>query len=364
MSTRFSQMSRRLLTWFDAHKRDLPWRKAYNPYEVWISEIMLQQTQVKTMLPYYRRWMERFPDIPSVAEASEGEILKHWEGLGYYSRALNIRKTARVLMHELDGAFPREHRTLLKLPGIGPYTAGAIMSLAFNEPYAVVDGNVERVFARVFDLSRPVKEKESRDFIWQTARNLIPEGRARELNQALMELGALVCLPKNPLCPHCPLTGFCESRRRGTVHLRPVPAKRKAVTAIEVAVGILVSRDRVLIQKRPPSGLMGGLWEFPGGKVREGETPDKALMRELKEELELKVTPSREIATLRHNYTSFRVTLHAFFCISDHGCRLPVLRAAEEARWVTTQELDDYAFPAANRKLIRIIQKKGLPETL
>lgn len=358
------ETARRLVSWFNAHQRDLPWREKYLPYEVWISEIMLQQTQVKTVLPYFRRWMERFPDISSVARASEEEILRYWEGLGYYSRAKNIHKTADIVVRDFAGQFPTEHRDVLKLPGIGPYTAGAIMSLAYNKDYPVVDGNVERVFARLFNIERPVREKAAHDFIWKTARELIPKGKARIFNQALMELGATVCTPRNLLCSECPIRLFCESCRLGIVKERPVPPKRKTLTPLEVAVGILVDQEKIFIQKRPPSGLMADLWEFPGGKLRDGETPEEGLIREFWEELEVKVHSLRKITVIRHNYTSFKITLHAFFCKLRPESQRPVLRAAADSRWVTPDQLNHYAFPAANRKLIQLIEQKGFCQTV
>lgn len=344
-----------LLSWFDENRRPLPWREKYRPYEVWISEIMLQQTQVKTMLPYFRRWMERFPDVQSIADAREDEVLKHWEGLGYYSRAVNIHRTAEIIAKHHGGTFPKAHSTILGMPGIGPYTAGAISSIAFNEDRPLVDGNVERILARLFNIDTPVKEKNTRKFIWNTAEVLIPAGRARQFNQALMDLGATVCLPRRPGCEKCPLNGLCESRRMGTADRRPVSNRRKDIASIEVAVGILQHRGRVLIQKRPASGLMPNLWEFPGGKIQPGESPEQALIREFREELELEVRCRERLASIRHNYTSFRVLLHAFLCRPADSRPKPVLRSAVDARWVAVEEFDQYAFPAANRKLIDLV---------
>ncbi len=215
--TRYRVIRRGLLDWFNANARKLPWRVRYTPYEIWISEIMLQQTQVKTMLPYYHRWMERFPEVRTVALAPEEDLLKHWEGMGYYARARNIHKAANVLLREYGAEFPRNRDLLLGLPGIGRYTAGAIMSIAFNEDFAAVDGNVMRIFSRLFDLAAPVREPQSRKNFWDIAERLLPKGKARSFNQALMDLGALVCTPRNPSCSECPvrseLPGI-EGRRR------------------------------------------------------------------------------------------------------------------------------------------------------
>ncbi len=349
-----SEIQNKLVEWFEANKRDLPWRKAYSPYEIWISEIMLQQTQIKTVLPYFERWMAKFPDIASVA-ASEEEVLKSWEGLGYYSRAKNMHKTAQILVQAHGGEIPRDFSSVLSLPGIGRYTAGAIMSFAFNEAHPIVEANIERVIARVFNLAAPVKTREAQDFIWKKAEELLPRDDARRFNQALMELGAIVCMPKNPLCPQCPINSCCKSFELGLVDQRPVLLKRKSTTPIEVAIGVLVRKGKIFIQKRPASGLMPNLWEFPGGKVNAGENPEEALVREFREELGAAVKNLEKITVIRHSYTSFRVTLHAYYCEPEDEKMEPILRAAVDSRWVERDELNRYAFPAANRKLIDLL---------
>lgn len=348
----------KLLPWFDMHQRDLPWRRATSPYAVWVSEIMLQQTRVNAVIPYYLRWMERFPDLPALAAAPEEELLKFWEGMGYYSRVKNMHKTARILVRDFEGAFPVDHAALLGLPGIGSYTAGAVMSIAFHRDYPAIDGNVERVFARLFDIGVPPKEKSARAFIRQAAQAMIPPGEAGRCNQAIMDLGAMICLPRNPVCPECPVLGLCESRRKGLAHERPVSSGRKPAERISVAIGVLVREGRVFIQKRSGTGLLPNLWEFPGGKIVEGESPEQALLREFREELEIEILGIEKIAMIRHSYTTFRVSLHAFLCEPANPGLEPVLRAAVEARWVTPAELDRYAFPAANRKLIEILREE------
>jgi A/G-specific adenine glycosylase len=353
-----------LLQWFARHQRSLPWRQKHTPYATWIAEIMLQQTQVKTVLPYYQRWMQRFPGVKHVARASEDELLKHWEGLGYYARVKNIRRTAQILVRDWGGKFPQDQQELLRLPGIGAYTAGAIMSLAFNRPYAAVDGNIERVFARLFDLATPVKEKANQGFIWSKAQALIPEGQARSFNQALMELGALVCLPRNPECAQCPLESFCISRQLRIVDQRPVPGAPPEILQRTAALGVLVKDGHVLVQKRPPSGLMAGLWEFPGGKLEPGESPEKAVVREFQEELGLQIQPIKKIAVIKHSYTTFRITLHCFLCLQHDENQQPTPRAAVAARWVSPQQLSQFAFPAANGKLLRILEQNGVLATI
>ena len=348
-------VQRKLVDWFRANQRDLPWRRNYLPYEVWISEIMLQQTQVKTVLPYYARWMARFPDVGSVAGTPEDVVLKHWEGLGYYSRARNIQRTARILAEEFHSQVPANYPTLRRLPGIGHYTASAILSLAFNQDHPVVDGNVKRVFARLFDIARPVSERASLRFIEESARALLPHGKARDFNQGLMELGAVACVPRNPRCLLCPIEKECRSRSVGIELARPVSAPPKRTQAIDVAVGVLTPRERIFIQKRPPGGLMAHLWEFPGGKIQNGETPEDALVREFMEELDVRVGKLQKIGVILHSYTSFRVTLHAYRCRFDPEGQRPTLRSAVDSRWVTPSQLTDYPFPAANQKLIRML---------
>ena len=346
-----------LLAWFVAHARDLPWRRTYDPYQVWISEIMLQQTQMERVIGYFHRWLARFPDVAALAAASEEEVLRHWEGLGYYSRARNLLQAAKAVA-AVGGRLPADHDRLLALPGIGPYTAGAILSIGFNQDYPVVDGNVERVFARVYDLDVPVKTPKGRELIRQKAAELLPPGRARQFNQAVMELGALVCLPKSPRCPECPLAAICEGRRLGIVAERPVPVAADPIIPIEVANGVLVHQGRVFIQKRPEEGVWANLWEFPGGRVEPGEEPAAAVAREFLEETELRVRPTAAITVIKHGYTRYRITLHCFFCELDGPAR-PVLHAAQAWRWAAWEDLAALAFPAAHRKLIDLLEQEG-----
>lgn len=352
------KIQRSLLFWFETNQRSLPWRKTYAPYHIWISEIMLQQTQMDRGVDYFEKWMRRFPDIKSVAKAGEEEILKLWEGLGYYSRARNIRKTAFLLVEKHGGILPDNHSTLLTLPGIGRYTAGAIMSLAFNQDFPVVDANVERLFSRLFDLDRPIKEKDTQRFIWEKAQEFIPSGKARFFNQALMELGALLCLPKNPKCDYCPVTEHCLSFKNGTMNDRPLTNPVKKSIPIYMATGVLVYDKKLFIQKRPENGVWANLWEFPGGRIEKGETPEKALAREYMEETEFTIRSIQKIITIKHNYMHYRVTLHCFHCRLAKGAATPILHAAQEYRWVPLEELHNFAFPAGHRELIKIITTK------
>jgi len=353
-----NKLQKNILAWFQDHARDLPWRKTYYPYHVWISEIMLQQTQMDRVVAYFNKWMKRFPGIDSIAVAGEEEVLKLWEGLGYYSRARNIIKTAKLLSDDYDGALPADHKELMGLPGIGPYTAGAIMSIAFNREYPLVDANIERVFARLFNLDKPVKNKKTHTFIWEKAGELIPQGRARQFNQALMELGALVCIPQNPRCKICPIRTDCLAFSLNLVNKRPVLQAPPKTIFIEMATGIVKHNGRIFIQKRKSKGVWANLWEFPGGRLEPGETPEMALVREYMEETELSVGRLKKITAVQHSYTIYRVTLHCYFCTLLDDRYEPVLHSAQEYRWVESKELSNYAFPAGHRKLIQFLQKK------
>lgn len=351
-----------LLDWFDKNMRPLPWRKSYDPYEVLVSEIMLQQTQMDRVGPYFERWMRRFPDIAAVAAASPEALLKCWEGLGYYSRVRNLQKTAQIILEKHDGKVPSDKADLLALPGIGEYTAGAVLSIAFNQTVAAVDANVERVFARLFDIDAPVKSTIASDFIRYMADALIPEGRAREFNQALMDLGSLVCSRK-PDCGNCPLAGYCQAKRLGIVAERPVPGKKVSYSALEIVSGVLVHNGRIFLQKRLDTGVWAGFWEFPGGRLEAGEEPSHGIVREYREETNFRVAVSAALGTVRHAYTRYRIRMHCFLLSLEErrdaphdkeGFPIPALNAATQYRWLPPDELlsEAYTLPAGHRKLL------------
>ncbi|MHC1729797.1 MAG: A/G-specific adenine glycosylase [Syntrophobacteraceae bacterium] len=373
-----------LLRWYSQNARDLPWRRSYSPYEVWISEIMLQQTQVTTMLPYYSRWMKRFPDPASVAQASEDEILLHWEGLGYYARAKNIQKAALLMVEEFGGELPRDFDSVRRLPGIGRYTAGAIMSFAYNADYAAADANAARIISRVFDVSSSSDTKDFQNAVWNHASEILPKGHARNFNQALMDFGSSVCLARAPLCGKCPIASLCKSLQKGVADSRPVTRTKKTLVPVRRAICILISEGEVLVRKRPEAGLMPNLWEFPGGEVRAGENPEQALRRAWLEELDLTLGHVEELALIKHAHTSFRVTLHAFLCYEkmvgrgcppyghswlrvshgemrdSRGVNIPTSnpRNSSSAKWAAAADLDQLAFPSAHRRVIRLLMEK------
>lgn len=350
-------LSRALLTWFAASRRDLPWRGDYDPYQVFVSEIMLQQTQMDRVVPFFNRFLARFPDVHSLAQAPEEAVLKAWEGLGYYLRARNLRQAARLVAEDHAGVFPADPEGLAALPGVGPYTAGAVASIAYNRPVPAVDANVERTLARVLDLDAPVKSPRTRALIRQAVLALMPtspeQGAPRDLTQALMELGALVCLPRNPRCADCPLASWCRALAAGTVALRPLPAPPKEVVRINMATGVLAHAGRLYIQKRRDNDVWPGLWEFPGGVMEKGETAEEALRREYLEETETPVVPVSPITTVKYSYTKYRVTMYGFYCRAEDGNSVrPKLNEATAGAFVRPEELTDYAFPAGHRRLI------------
>ncbi len=355
-----------LALWFREHARDLPWRQAQgqkrNPYTVWISEVMLQQTQMERGVDYYLRWMQRFPSIETVAKASEEDILHAWEGLGYYSRARHIHKAAQVIMQEHAGIFPAEIEKIRALPGIGPYTAGAIASMAFSYELPCIDANVERVLSRLFDVDSPVKQEPAASRIRALALQLAllaPKKHVGAHNEALMELGALVCR-KKPLCMQCPLVIYCESYRLGIVQERPVPGKKTAITPLVVVTGVLQlqSEAKIFVQKRLPEGAWAHLWEFPGGRVEAGESPEQAIVREFKEETGFDVEIVHKYTVIKHGYTTYRITLHCFALrMRQSTCHaIPTLTAATAYKWASLEEIQKLALPAAHRKLADMLE--------
>lgn len=328
----------------------MPWRKTYNPYEVWISEIMLQQTQVKTVLPYFDCWMKALPSIRSVTEAKEDRVLKLWEGLGYYSRARNIQKAARQILEKHGGRFPSRYEDILALPGVGKYTASAIASIAFNQDRPVVDGNVVRVLSRLFLYTKNIRLPEADKQMWEWMNEILPKGKARFFNQAMMEFGALVCTPAGPACESCPLNSQCQAYRKGVVDQLPDTGPSKKTKNIKVALAVIKKGDKIFIQKRPSTGLMAGLWEFPGGKIEKGESAVDAIHREIAEEVGISIKNVKVIKRIKHAYTSFKVDLHCFE--AEHAEGKVQLKFASEGKWVKLSELSEYPFPAADVQLI------------
>jgi A/G-specific adenine glycosylase len=340
-----------LIAWFEDGKQELPWRQNRDAYRVWLSEVMLQQTQVETVIPYYLRFLKAFPSLSSLASAPLDQVLKAWEGLGYYSRARHLHRAAQIVVKQFQGQLPSTVDDLMRLPGIGRYTAGAIASLAFGVNAPLLDGNVIRVFSRLLDSDQDVTADETKRVLWQIAEQLLPAGKAGQWNEGLMELGRRVCTPKNPACDLCPLNGHCLARRAGVQAARPVKSPRKKTPHYEVAAGVIQDQaGHILIAQRPLEGMLGGLWEFPGGKREAGETLPECLRREIAEELGIDIEVGPQIVIIKHAYTHFRITLYAFLCRYVSGA--PRTLGCAAWQWISQDDFDRYAFPVTDHKII------------
>ena len=343
-------LAARLLEWYALHGRSLPWRGTRNPYRIWVAEIMLQQTQVETVKPYYHRWLKRFPTLRALAAASEREVLAVWEGLGYYSRARNLHRAAQIVVQDYSGQMPRTVEGLRALPGIGSYTAAAIASIAFGVDAAVLDGNVKRVLARVFDFREDVKSPRGEKQLWALAQSLVPAGHAADYNQAVMDLGATVCTPRAPKCPACPLRRMCAARKLGVQLQRPVMKREPAAIPHHVLVaGVIHKGGRVLIVQRPSEALLGGLWAFPSGRRMGREPLAERLRRIVRGEwgLEVKVGVRRQ--TLAHAFTHFRITQHVFECEWQNG----TVKRDSAIKWVRPSELKNYPMGKTDRQVAK-----------
>jgi len=349
-----TDIPRLLLEWYRTNKRDLPWRRTKDPYRIWVAEIMLQQTRVDTVIPYYERFLKKFPDVRSLARACEDSVLKAWESLGYYSRARHLHEAARVVVKQFGGKISPEMDDLRKLPGVGAYTAGAILSIAFGMRVAAVDGNVIRVIARLFAIVDPVDGSKAKKRIWAIAERLVPASGPGHYNQALMDLGSGICTPRSPACPSCPLAAACRARKKGTQESIPVKKRSTAVPHREAAVALIRNdRDEILLVKRPGRGLLGGLWSFPGGVLEEGDAPAAGLRRSLREELGLKAVPGRERLSVEHGYSHFSVTVHVFACtirgaIPDAGWHV-------QLRWVGMKAISRLAVSGLEKKILKAL---------
>ena len=340
----------RLLHWYDQNKRTLPWRDNGDPYKIWVSEIMLQQTRVDQATPYFNRFMQHFPDVYTLAEASQQDILSIWEGLGYYSRARNMHRAAREIVEDFNGKLPDNYDEITSLKGIGPYTASAILSIAFEKSYAVVDGNVKRVLSRIYGIEDDLRLSSTDKKLQELADELLDEKRPGDFNQAVMELGAMICVPKNPKCGECPVQAYCIASQRAETDRIPYKSPAKKRPHHNIGVGIVTREgDEVLIALRPDNAMLGGLWEFPGGKQKEGEALEQTVSRELKEELGVEVEVIAPFMKLNHAYSHFTITLNAFICTLKEG--EPTPRESQEVKWIKRTELDQYPFPKANRKI-------------
>jgi len=336
--------------WYAGHQRDLPWRRTRDPYHIWVSEVLLQQTRVNQVVPYYERFLEAFPNVAELADASEIEVLKVCEGMGYYARARNLQRAAREVMERHGGCVPDTLEALLALPGVGAYTARAVLSIGYGKSYPVVDGNVKRLLARLTALSGDASASGNLAGLWSLAERLMSPEEPGRFNQAMMELGSLVCAPRKPECRVCPVVHWCLGAASGKPESYPGKPERKVKPHFDVCAGIIMNGGRFLITRRPSEGLLGGLWEFPGGKQEDGETLEACLLREIREELDLEIWVGPAFMSVRHAYSHFRITLHAFLCRVRKGS--PKKIGCADLRWVRPDELDAFPFPRADRKII------------
>ncbi len=348
-------LQKSILSWYLLHRRQLPWRATNDPYAIWVSEVMLQQTQTVKVLEYYDDFLRRFPNVAVLAQAEQDEVLKAWEGLGYYSRARNLQRGAQQIMREHNGALPHEYEKLLAITGIGPYTAAAVASIAFNQDYAVLDGNVERVLSRVFLISLPPKSGSAKSVFQQIANSFLLRGQAKDWNQALMELGATVCAPQKPNCASCPAQRYC----RGYNELEkpeqlPVRLPKAPRPHYHFAVGLIWKGAKLLIDQRNEKGLLGGLWEFPGGEIFRHETAEAALCRNLREVLAVEIEVEEFFTHINHGFTHFSVTLHVYHCRYRRG--RPRARGCQNWCWATPEEFEQFAFSSAYRKIISALR--------
>ena len=350
-----SSLQRKLLDWYHENKRILPWRDSGNPYAVWVSEIMLQQTRVDTVIAYFERWMEKFPTIIKLADADEQDVLNLWEGLGYYSRARNLHKAAKVVVKEYGGQLPEYAQELIKLPGIGRYTAAAISSMVFGHDAAALDGNIRRVYARMFDVDAIVGTKEAEQIFWGLAEDYLPKGEAGDYNQALMDLGATICTPRKPKCEECPINTNCEAYQLELQEFRPVRKTKKKVPHHIHAAAVIVEEGKVLLAQRPVKGLLGGMWEFLNGRViPKGDDPANGLADAIWEGYQVKIHAVSPLTKVDHAYTHFKITEYAYICTMHESS------IQENMRWVAIEDLEEYPMGKVDREIARRLQTSAL----
>ena len=342
----------RLRNWYRKHARTLPWRTDPDPYRVWVSEIMLQQTQVATVVAYYHRFLKRFPDLNALADADEQEVLRLWEGLGYYRRARQLHRAAIEIVKQHNGVFPSDRASLLALPGIGRYTAGAILSIAFGQREPILEANTIRLLSRLLLLREETTRSDSQRRLWELAELLLPAKDLGSFNQALMELGSLVCTPQNPACYECPIQEICPAFEQGLQETIPVMAAKQAITAVREAAVIIRDKSCVLLRQCSPQERWAGLWDFPRFEIRHQR--GQALARELQENVfqltGLQVTTSDCLKVIKHSVTRYRITLSCYQgqLVSRDASKDEL---ADCAQWVPITELEDYPLSVTGRKI-------------
>ena len=347
------KIGKELLLWYSENKRLLPFRRTSDPYKIWLSEVMLQQTKVNTVIPYYKRWLKHYPRLQSAADARTDQLLKLWEGLGYYQRCRNFHKALKIVANNYKGKIPSRFDHFINLPGVGEYTAGAVLSIAFKKPIPAIDGNVKRVMSRILGIKNLTPYNKMR--IKKTIYKLIPTDDPGGFNQALMELGALLCTPKKPKCAKCPIVHNCSAYKSSKPELYPLPKETKLIPHYIVVTGIIWRDKKFYIQKRDQRSMLGGLWEFPGGKVKNKESLEGALKREIEEECGIIPIIKNKIGFVDHSYSHFSISLYCFHCIEGEE----KIQFSKKRSWITHKEIGLYPFPKANHKLFTLIKTKG-----
>ncbi len=353
--TCFANIRGALGSWYDRVRRDLPWRRTDDPYAIWVSEVMLQQTQVKTVVPYYHRFMERFPHVVRLADAELQSVYKLWEGLGYYTRARHLHQAARIICSQMECRVPDDARVLLGLPGVGAYIAAAVLSIAFGQAFAVVDGNVKRVLARLFLLEAPANQASAHAMFQSLADRLLDRSDPGRHNQAMMELGATVCAPRRPLCGECVLAGYCKAEQGAVTDQYPRRIKRLVRSEHRWLMAVIVKNGRALMTQRPAKGLLGGLWEFPCVPLEAGDDPIALCGPSMRTITGLQIQSQRHVGTVQHAYTHFKLRMEVYLCQWRHG-RVR-LDGPSAFAWVHPGRTGRFALHGAVRKALPAIEK-------
>jgi len=347
-------LGKALLFWFGERKRDLPWRKTRDPYAIWVSEIMLQQTQVATVIPYFERFLKSFPSVDALAVADEQEVLKLWQGLGYYRRARHMHQAAKIIVADFGGVFPTNPESLSRLPGLGRYTRNAVLSQAFDTKLPILEANTKRVLARLFALSLDVDSSAGNKFLWEAAEEILPESDIGAFNQAMMELGSLVCTVTHPKCNSCPLSSFCIAKRCDLVAELPIKKKKVVVTQVRELATVLVNKQKILLGKRPVGQRWAGLWEVPHDIPDEGDNETKALNSISQKYASLVAKKYREIGEVIHPVTRFKITVKVFMGeVAGKGAS----DYYEELAWVCLSDLEKYPKSSPQSKIIAMALK-------
>ena len=340
-----------LLIWYDKEKRDLPFRENKDPYQIWISEVMLQQTKVSTVIPYFKKWINYYPDIKTVAKANLTDLLKIWEGLGYYGRCRNFYKAAIIVCNRYNGKIPNNWELFFALPGVGEYTAAAVLSIAYNMDYPVLDGNVKRVMFRILGLKKISPTNINK--IKKNLQNIIPEKNPGDFNQGMMELGALICIPMTPKCLECPVSSFCKAFKNGNPSLYPNKIKRKKTPHYDYTSGIIWKEKYFLIQKRKENVMLGGLWELPNFKNPNINRIKDFFKNSIKESLEFEIKILNTVCSVKHKYSHFSITMSCFNC----ELKKEKINSKKEYKWILPRDIELYPFSKVNHKVFKHLNK-------